>query len=47
MRMKIKRIEKLNKAIDRYDQLIDETERKKFIQIQRKRKTSHVMGGLS
>lgn len=32
MRMKIKRIEKLNKAIDRYDQLIDETERNKFIQ---------------
>ena len=32
MRMKIKRIEKLNKAIDRYDQLIDETERKKFFQ---------------
>lgn len=32
MRMKIKRIEKLNKAIERYDQLIDETERKKFIQ---------------
>lgn len=32
MRMKIKRIEKLNKAIDHYDQLIYETERKKFIQ---------------
>ncbi len=32
MRMKIKRIEKLNKAIERYDQLIDETERNKFIQ---------------
>lgn len=32
MRMKIKRIEKLNKAIDKYDQLIDETERKKYIQ---------------
>ena len=30
--MKIKRIEKLNKAIERYDQLIDETERNKFIQ---------------